>query len=89
MLALAYLMAFTYKLDTAPIPRERLGTHRAPGHYSDRLWKAIPIRYLLVMVDLRHADFQHCRTMLQRYVVLSVPHLLPEQTHYDVFKRFF
>ncbi|KAL3098036.1 hypothetical protein niasHT_027581 [Heterodera trifolii] len=96
LIALTYLLAFTYKLDTqqprdpsliAPISREQ-HTHRLapPKPYSPQLWKCIPIRYLLIMADQRHNDFQHIRPVLLRYVVLSMPHLLPEQDHFDAFR---
>uniref|UniRef100_A0A915LQM7 Uncharacterized protein n=1 Tax=Meloidogyne javanica TaxID=6303 RepID=A0A915LQM7_MELJA len=84
LLSLAFLIAFTFKLDSSS--NKEGGTIKTPKAYSQSLWKSIPIRYLLIVADMRHSDFQHIRLMLQRYLVLSLPHLLPEQMHFDSFK---
>uniref|UniRef100_A0A183BZ00 NopRA1 domain-containing protein n=1 Tax=Globodera pallida TaxID=36090 RepID=A0A183BZ00_GLOPA len=92
LIALTYLIAFTYKLDTQqqrdPHQITCTQSHRSapPKAYSQQLWKSIPIRYLLIVADQRYNDFQHIRPMLLRYVVLSMPHLLPEQDHFDAFR---
>ncbi|KAL7069613.1 hypothetical protein ACQ4LE_011069 [Meloidogyne hapla] len=86
ILSLAFLIAFTFKLDSSSNKDQNGRTIKLPKAYSQSLWKSIPIRYLLIMADMRHSDFQHIRPMLQRYMVLSLPHLLPEQMHFDSFK---
>jgi hypothetical protein len=50
-------------------PNREGGTNKSPKAYSQSLWKAIPIRYLMMMVDIRNSDFQHIRPMLHRYMV--------------------
>jgi hypothetical protein len=69
IISLAYLVAFRYKLDVAQLPKDQLGANKAPQPYSQALWKIIPIRYLMIMADARHEQFEHIRPMLQRFMV--------------------
>lgn len=77
MLALFYLISYNYKLETAPIAKSIAGTSRAPMAYSQKLWAKIPIRYLLIILDVRHDDFSGFRPVLLRFVAASMPHMLP------------
>lgn len=77
LLALFYLISYNYKLEIAPIAKGIAGTTRAPLVYSQKLWAKIPIRYLLIMMDIRHKDFSTFRPVLLRFISASMPHMLP------------
>ncbi|KAF7631029.1 hypothetical protein Mgra_00008736 [Meloidogyne graminicola] len=86
LLSLAFLVAFSFKLDSSPNREQLGGTNKTPKAYSFSLWKLVPIRYLMIMADIRHSDFQYIKPMLQRYLMSTFSHILPEQMHFDVFK---
>ncbi|KAI1716279.1 integrator complex subunit 2 domain-containing protein [Ditylenchus destructor] len=77
VLSLFYLLHYTYKLDTTPLTRLTTLGKQQPTPYSQQLWARIPIRYLLLVVDVRHDEFQHIRPLLHRFIAAAMPHMMP------------
>ncbi|KAI6192123.1 hypothetical protein M3Y97_00302500 [Aphelenchoides bicaudatus] len=76
VVALFYLLAFTKRLDLGPQTLS-IGKGNPPSPYSDKLWAEIPIRYILLVMDARPADFEHIRVNMLHYIGTIMPHILP------------
>lgn len=71
------MVLYNYRIETTPITQNILGNKQPPRSYSVKLWSKIPIRYLLIVIDVRRDQFQHLRAKLFQFIAASMPHMLP------------